>query len=200
MSASLNFRARTNESTSTYTRLQQAFGTAFGKRPDATSILRDILTSEYHNLDSTIAKLQHTESAPAYFILCSPSKVAIIEKDYTSAKVTTSDKFLDCANHDNDMDEWTEQEFEEWSEPTKDPLLISSRARKLVAYDASHHIKSVEDVKTMTQTWPVLNSLTTFGVIMSPERGTIDWGAWYKHRPIPPAGMEKWGGEYSPAT
>jgi hypothetical protein len=37
-------------------------------------------------------------------------------------------------------------------------------------------------------------------VIMSPDRGTIDWGAWYKHRPIPPAGMEKWGGEYSPAT
>jgi hypothetical protein len=122
---------------------------------------------------------------PAYFILCSPSKVAIVRKDYTSAKVTTSDKFLDSANHYNDIDEWTEQEFEEWSEPTKDPLVISSRARKLAVYDASYHIKSVEDVKTMTQTWPVLNSLTTFGVIMSHERGTIDWGAWYQHRPIP---------------
>jgi hypothetical protein len=64
----------------------------------------------------------------------------------------------------------------------------------------SHHVKTFEDIKNMTQTWPVLNTLTTFGVIMSPERGTIDWGAWYKERPIPPRGMKQWGGEFTPAA
>jgi len=201
LSCSLNFRSRTNESTSTYTRISQALGTAFGSRFDASSMLRQIMmSSDLPTLEATISKVKTLPSAPAFFVFCSPTKVAYVEKDYESAKVTESTTFLPCANHDDDQDEWTEQEFEQWAKPIHDPLTSSSRARKQCAIDMSHHVKSWEDIKTLTQTWPVLNTLTTFGVIMSPERGTIDWGAWYKEHPIPPAGMENWGGEFAPAT
>jgi beta subunit of N-acylethanolamine-hydrolyzing acid amidase len=200
LSCSINFRARTNESTSTMTRIHQTFGTAFGHRSDITCIVREMLTSGSTNIDSIIAKLRVTESAPAYLILCSPEKVAILEKDYESARVATSNRFLACANHDNELEEWTEQEFEEWAEEFKDPLISSSRERRQCAIDGSHHVKNVQDLKNLLQTWPIVNTLTTFGVIMSPDRGTIDWGAWYKERPMPARGMEKWGGEFTPTS
>ena len=162
-------------------------------------MIREILTSDICDLDATIEKIRHAEAAPSYLVLCSPDKVALLEKDYLSAKVKVDDHFIPCTNHDDDLDDWTEQEYEEWGKSTHDVLLLSSRIRKETALDLSHHVKTFEDIKSMTQTWPVLNTLTTFGVIMSPERGTIDWGAWYKERPIPPRGMEQWGGEFTPA-
>jgi hypothetical protein len=182
------------------TTIQQAFSTALGYRADATAMIREILTGEFQNFDSTIEKIRSMNAAPAYLILCSPDKTAILEKDLTSAKVTTNDRFLACANHDNDLESWTEQEYAEWAETFHDPLLTSSLQRKQCAIDSSHHVKNVQDLKTLIQTWPVLNTLTTFGVIMSPERGTIDWDAWYKERPEPPRGMENWGGKFTPAV
>jgi hypothetical protein len=72
LSASINFRARTNESTSIYTRVQQAWEAALGHRLDATCTVREILTSDFYNLDATIEKIGHTEAAPSYLLLCSP--------------------------------------------------------------------------------------------------------------------------------
>jgi hypothetical protein len=138
------------------------------------------------------------ESAPCYLILCSPTEVAVVEKDYESAHIHKSSSFLPCANHDADFDEWTPQEFADWANAKSDPLLVSSRDRKECVIDAGRHVKTVEDIKQLTQTWPTLNTLTKFGVIMSPERGVIEWGAWYKERPVPPAGMEDWGGAFTP--
>jgi hypothetical protein len=143
-------------------------------------------------------KPQTMNTAPAFFILCSPDKTAILEKDYTSANVLMDDKFLACANHDKRVEDWTQEEFHEWAVSTKDPLLMSTLDRKQCAVESSHLVKSIGDLKIWTQTWPVLNTLTTFGVIMSPERGTIDWEAWYKEAPIPPPGMENWGGDFTP--
>jgi hypothetical protein len=178
--------------------LQQAFGTAFGTRPDACAIIRDILLQPSLDFNTVVEKLETMNTAPAYCILCSPDKTAILEKDYTSAKVLMDDNFLACANHDKRVEDWTQEEFHEWAAAAKDPLLMSTLDRKQCAIESSHHVTNVRDLKTLTQTWPVLNSLTTFGVIMSPERGTIDWGAWYKEAPIPPPGMEYWGGEFTP--
>lgn len=200
LSCSLNFRARTNATTSTVTTIQQALSTALGYRPDAMAMIRELLTGTFQGFDATIEKARSMNAAPAYLILCSPDKTAILEKDFSSATVTTSDTFLACANHDRELEDWTEQEYTEWAKPFHDPLLSSSIDRKQCAIDSSHHVKNVQELKTLLQTWPVLNSLTTFGVIMSPERGTIDWEAWYKERPEPPSGMEQWGGEFTPAA
>jgi hypothetical protein len=201
LSVSLNFRAHTNQTTSLYTTLQQALGTALGHRPDACAVLRETLesspTQDFHSL---VEQLGNSKSAPAFFILCSPEKVAILQKDYTSAKITTNDRFLACANHDERVEGRTQEEFHSWAAAAKDPLLMSTLALKQCEIDSAHHVKNVQDLKALMQTWPVLNSLTTFGVIMSPERGTIDWGAWYKETPTPPAGMENWGGEFTPAS
>jgi hypothetical protein len=161
-------------------------------------MLREILTSPIpKTLDSTIEQLEHHDAAPAYLILCSPDTTAILEKDYTSAKVATSTEFLACTNHDNELEDWADREFEKWAELTKDTLLSSTIERKHTAEDASQHVNNIEDLKKLTQTWPVLNSLTTFGVIMSPARGTIDWTAWYKEPPIPPKRMENWREQFT---
>jgi len=198
---SLNFRAHTNQSTSFLTTLQQALGTALGHRPDASAILRETLESDStQSFEALLENLGKRNCAPAFFVLCSPEKAVLMEKDYTSAKLTSNDKFLPCANHDARVEDWTQEEFNTWATALKDPLLTSTIARKQCAIDSAHHVKNVQDLKRLTQTWPVLNSLTTFGVIMSPERGTIDWGAWYKEPPTTPAGMENWGGDFTPAT
>ena len=199
LSASLNFRARTDVNTSMYTRLHQHVSTALGKRPCFTNIVRSLLLAPTSsNLEATLAKLRTMESAPGYLILCSPTEAAIVEKDYETAHIRTSTSFLPCANHDAALDEWTPEKFADWANATADPLLVCSRDRKECVIDAARHVKTVEDIKKLTQTWPALNTLTTFGVIMSPERGVIDWGAWYKERPVPPSGMEEWGGAFTP--
>jgi hypothetical protein len=171
---------------------------AFGHRLDTTCLLREVMSAPSQTFDSALSILQHAQTGPGYIVLCSPDKVALVQRDYTSAQVTTSDKFIPIANHDNDMDDWTEQEYSDWAYATRDPLLVSSRDRKQCAIDGSHHVKTIQDIAQMTQTWPVLNTLTTIGVIMSPERGTIDWEAWYKDRPVPPCGEESWAGEFTP--
>jgi len=178
--------------------LHQVLGMTFGYRPDTTCLLRDIMSAPSQSFDSALSILRQAQSGPSYLVICSPDKVALVERDYASAKITTSDRFLPCANHDDEIDEWTEQEFQDWASPLRDPLITSSRDRKQCAVDGAHHVKTIQDIIRLTQTWPVLNTLTTFGVIMSPERGTIDWGAWYKERPVPPQGEESWGGEFTP--
>ena len=61
------------------------------------------------------------------------------------------DKFLACANHDKRVEDWTQEEFHEWAASAKDPLLMSTLARKQCAVESSHDVKSgtrFEDIDT----------------------------------------------------
>ena len=128
---SLNFRAHTNQSTSFLTTLQQALGTALGHRPDASAILRETLESDStQSFEALLENLGKRNCAPAFFVLCSPEKAVLMEKDYTSTKLTSNDKFLPCANHDARVEDWTQEEFNTWATALKDPLLTSTIARK----------------------------------------------------------------------
>ena len=172
----------------------------FGHRPDTTCLLREIMCTPSQTFDSAISILRNAQTGPSYITICSADRVAIVQRDYASAKVTVNDQSLSVANHDDECEDWTEQEYMDWVVPQRDPLLMSSKDRKRCAIDQAHHVKTIQDIVQLTQTWPVINDLTTFGVIMSPERGTIDWEAWYKERPVPPKGEEAWGGEFTPPS
>src|SRR5579862_1458313 len=74
---------------------------------------RDMLLQPTLDFQTVVEKLQTMNTAPAFFILCSLDKTAILEKDYTSANVLMDDKFLACANHDKRVEDWTQEEFHE---------------------------------------------------------------------------------------
>jgi len=124
LSISLNFRENISPGTPSWQLYLQQLLVLLGVRQSISSILRQLLLGSTTSSSSSSQKGQQQQqpdkrlpslqdiiqtfpkstSAPCYITLCDGQKAVYIEKDIHTAKVYTSDTFISCTNHDEEME------------------------------------------------------------------------------------------------
>ncbi|TFK67722.1 hypothetical protein BDN72DRAFT_879494 [Pluteus cervinus] len=173
-----------------HTKLHQ-MGLILGFRPSISSYLRHLLLSPDPppSLTSLAETLPSRPSSPCYLTFCSPEGVLVLEKDFTTAVVQTSDQFLTVTNHDRMMEAMGNETFKQFIEQERKAIdvgllhdvLEDSRDRKermtelfKAARPATITSRTVRD---WIEAYPIANECTHFSCIMDPsvEGGGLVW-------------------------
>ena len=161
-----------------------------GQKPSIATELRQVLLSPHPvpSLEELASKFKTMKTSSCYLIFCSPSEVLVMEKDLKSAVVRTSKEFLSITNHDEDMEAWSHEYWQEML--AKERFLEVSGARGIVEESVDRKecicelwkLKGVEpvtvgDIKLWLRKHPIRNELTHFSCIMDPsvEGGGLVW-------------------------
>lgn len=210
LSMSLNFRPNHNRTTD-FSNFQFYFhhlSVLLGFRPSISSLLRQMLLPSLYSspvagssatLDSIERKLPKTRSTAAYLIFSDGNRTMTLEKDYMTAVVKSSDRFIVACNHD--------ASFDHVSKTTAEIMDARSNALKLTgredlieeSVDRKKQVKnlwersstrkksksnrpslngssvSIQNVIAWMDTYPIKNESTHYGVVMDPKMGRFIW-------------------------
>lgn len=209
LSMSLNFRPNHNRTTD-FSNVQFYFhhlAVLLGFRPSISSLLRQMLLPSLYSspvagssatLDSIERTLPKTRSTAAYLIFSDGNRTMTLEKDYMTAVVKSSDRFIVACNHDASFDHVSkttaeimdarsnalkltgrEDLIEESVDRKKQAknLWERSSTRKGKSNRPSHNGSSVstQNVIDWMDTYPIKNESTHYGVVMDPKKGRFVW-------------------------
>ena len=191
----------------------------FGFRPAISSILRDALLlrsdscRDSPSLEKIVKELPSRATTAAYLIFCNGERTIVLEKDYNTAVLRSSQEFIVATNHDEAQERGSEEHQSKHTGSTSagdltgvldkiamHGVVAESNSRKRCLTKLYKGL--IEDNNTMTtnsgrkdspsretiiawiNTYPITNALTHYASVMDPERGDI---AWVKHYPNPRA-------------
>ncbi|KAF8327342.1 hypothetical protein F5887DRAFT_173454 [Amanita rubescens] len=191
LSISFNYRASLISTSSLiHHRIHQLL-MLMGFRRSVPSHLRGILLSPGppQTLTDLIQWATHpkTRLSSCYLTFCSPTSVLVIERDLASATHHTSDDFLVCANHDQDMEHLSERELVQLlhkhgiSGGAAEAIITDSVTRKKCIMrkriSTRRNRRSLSEFKEWLKEEPVKNECTHFSCIMDPseEGGGLVW-------------------------
>ncbi len=191
LSISFNYRASLiSTSSPIHHRIHQLL-MLLGFRRSVPSHLRAILLSP--GLPQTLADLiqwathPKTRLSSCYLTFCSPASVLVIERDLASATHQTSDDFLVCTNHNQDMEHLSQPELVQLlhkhgiSGGAIEPIIADSVTRKECIMRkrrlTRRNRRSLSELKEWLEEEPVKNECTHFSCIMDPsaEGGGLVW-------------------------
>ena len=190
LSISFNYRARMKSESSLLQNRIHHLQLLLGRKPSVATHLRQVLLSPdpVPPLQELVSKFETMKTSSCYLIFCTPSEVLVMEKDLKSAVVRTSKEFLAVTNHDEDMEAWSHEYWQEML--TKERFLEISGARGIVEESVDRkeclcklrQLKgvdpvTVDDLKLWLRKHPIRNELTHFSCIMDPsvEGGGLVW-------------------------
>ena len=190
LSISFNYRARMKSESSLLQNRIHHLQLLLGQKPSIATLLRQVLLSPepVPTLQELASKFKGMKTSSSYLIFCTPSEVLVMEKDLNSAVVRTSKEFLAMTNHDEDMEAWSHEHWQEML--AKERFLEVSGARAIVEESVDRkeclcklwQLKGVEpvtvdDLKLWLRKHPIRNELTHFSCIMDPsvEGGGLVW-------------------------
>ena len=190
LSISFNYRARMKSESSLLQNRIHHLQLLLGQKPSIATQLRQVLLSPdpVPPLEELALKFKTMKTSSCYLIFCTPSEVLVMEKDLKSAVVRTSKEFLAITNHDEDMESWSHEYWQEML--AKERFLEVSGARGIVEESVERkeclcklwQLKGVDpvtidDLKLWLRKQPIRNELTHFSCIMDPsvEGGGLVW-------------------------
>ena len=190
LSISFNYRERMNSESSAFENRIHHIQLLLGQKPSIATELRQVLLSSdpVPTLQELASKFKTMKTSSCYLIFCTPSEVLVMEKDLKSAVVRTSKEFLAITNHDEDMEAWSHEYWQEML--AKERFLEVSGARGIVEESVDRkeclcklrQLKGVDpvtvgDVKLWLRKHPIRNELAHFSCIMDPsvEGGGLVW-------------------------
>ena len=190
LSISFNYRARMKSESSLLQNRKHHLQLLLGQKPSIATQLRQVLLSPdpVPPLEELALKFKTMKTSSCYLIFCTPSEVLVMEKDLKSAVVRTSKEFLAITNHDEDMESWSHEYWQEML--AKERFLEVSGARGIVEESVERkeclcklwQLKgvdpvTVDDLKLWLRKQPIRNELTHFSCIMDPsvEGGGLVW-------------------------
>lgn len=179
----------------------------FGFQPSVSSLLRQILLPSLYSspvggpsgtLDSIERSLHRTKSTAAYLIFCDGNRTMTVEKDFDTALVKSSDRFIVICNHDESFETSPESTTEDKNSSNAlkitgmEDLVAESISRKETmvslfqrsSTNQKRGSRTIQDLSlaitaelvcTWMDTYPITNEETHFGVIMDPTLGKIIW-------------------------
>ena len=210
LSVSLNFRAARRSSgmwENFRYRIHQIL-VLLGLRASLPSTLRSILLSNNSDLDTEemnkiTLKLSSIKSTAAYIILCNGQEVHVLEKDFQSAVVRSSQEFLVSTNHD-EVDsanatrasqrnghidntrhrsiaamledaslQWLLEDSKERASCVKQKWLTCSSTKVESTSKASRTSLPLHVLRQWILQWPTANESTHFSCLMDPTEGGI---------------------------
>ncbi|KAL9090028.1 MAG: hypothetical protein Q9159_002196 [Coniocarpon cinnabarinum] len=217
LSLSLNFRAEHDSSTSEKNKQYywHVLLVLLGRRPSISSVLRscifrpsrpDLYMPQFRdgksNLDIVVDALQQTQTCSAYVIFSDGQETRVLEKDFDSANIISSESFLAATNTDvkydsEDVTKVRSSNNIQGSRGLQDKaemqmLIEESVDRKLCMAEkwkdacAEHKLRhpestdedvsvDEEDVVSWVNDFPVSNEATQFACVMDPKRGDMYW-------------------------
>ncbi|KAG7093433.1 hypothetical protein E1B28_007112 [Marasmius oreades] len=196
LSISLNYRPTPTRSK--LARYLHYISIILGRRPSNTSILRRILLTSQpppSSRKALEAEIFKYPGSPCYLTFCTPNDIFVFEHGLDGSTTHSSDSFLAVTNHDKSMEDWTE---DQWNNFLKSQLGLESGAghtvRDLVAdsverkncvcglwesvrVPASGKPLKIVDVVDWLQTKPLLNEDTHYSCVMNPAvcGGGLHW-------------------------
>lgn len=189
LSISLNYRARINSTSSTTRHRVHQLLLLMGLRRSVSSHLRKILLhpAKPPSLISVQNIITKLTISPCFLTFCTPSNVLVIEKDLHTAYSRSSSEFLAVTNHDQTMETWTKDQWEETLYRENIPeagreILDDSieRKRAMATLWGSALCSKPLEVKVISN-WlkmhPLRNDNTHFSCLMDPavEGGGLIW-------------------------
>jgi hypothetical protein len=190
LSISFNYRARLKSESSLFQNRMHHLQLLLGYKPSIATQLQQVLLSPdpVPPLEELASKFKTMKTSSCYLIFCTPSEVLVMEKDLKTAVVRTSKEFLAVTNHDEDMEAWSHEYWQEML--AKERFLEVSGAREIVVESVDRkqclcelrQLKGVDpvtvgDLKLWLRKHPIRNELTHFSCIMDPsvEGGGLVW-------------------------
>jgi len=182
LSISFNYRARIKSESTLFQNRIHHLQLLLGQKPSIATQLRHVLLSPdpVPPLEELASKFKTMKTSSCYLIFCTPSEVLVMEKDLKSAVVHTSKEFLSVTNHDEVMETWSHEYWQEML--AKQHFLEVSGAREIVdeSVDRKECIcelwkskgdepVTVDDIKVWLRKYPIRNELTHFSCIMDPS-------------------------------
>ena len=188
-SISLNFRAAHACKTSLL--MKHKLGVLFGRKPSILSDLRQhLLESKPMSLEERVVTLSTTVSSPCYLTLSDGNTTSVIEKDFNTSFVSSSDTFIIKTNHDTQPNDAVSKTRIEKQIRRADPVIAAygnlyedSVVRHGCMQDKwDKHVKGnprkgISDKVLREWMSDVLtnNEQTHFACVMDPKKGEIAW-------------------------